>query len=805
MPRLVSTTFRGSPAGLLSPALLLHTRSVLKRQSPTTTFSFSALNGMSNATFAASLCSSLDSYEQAGTPLAVINIYGGTGLPCVVPDCLWTTFGLYASTLKTVTFFNMIVTGNSSGSSAETGPSSSDPLMRLSSNISSITIHTSILVDPTTATYTPNWQAFVERVTLLTNLQLTDSPLGGAMFPTIPALLNVVSISNCGLTGSISEGLLSLLSAGSRSAMLLNLPSNKLSGSIPENLFSNFADGSSFARGGVDLSDNMLTGTIPAALLSTENLPSATFSFYLRNNSLTGSLPASVCARCPRTLLLDFGMNQLSGTISPSLLDDWVAKNPLVLQFHASNNAFTGAVPNFFSNVSPMPIEKRAASVAMSSVRLDFSSNKFTSAGLNVVANATIFVQGGQDINLAFNEISSLPAHFLDSASPLTIDLTANKLTSLPAAFLHGIDTDSGSYSASILLGQNLLTSLPEDIFTSELYFSGLSFNVSYNPTLTGSLPSSLTSLAASSTPSFELDFSHCGFTGAIPNMRFTNRVDGAIFHFGSNHLSNGSAGLSLSSFIDADNTDGITGLRLDVSNNAFVGVLDVTGLPSSAQPLMADNGFYLNASGNSFTAFAFDDSWAIVTYSLDISRNTLMTVANFPESLFNASSVISFLYASNTGITGVFPRLHEDDFMYLSELDFSGSSGIDFCSGNRTAWTTTSLSVCKLYLTSAAECSDLYPTNCEFLAPPEADPIASPVEAPIGSPSAAPGTPVATSAPSTPETPSATPVAPIAPVAPGTPTAITPTRPPTGDASTTSASLIAIVFAAFLALVASV
>ena len=733
---------------------------------------------MDNATFASTLCGLLETSAATPGSLYYLSI-SGADLLLELPDCVWAEYGLYSSSLLTVTLNNLLVRGNSSGNSSEVGPSSSNPLMRISTSITSLTIQSCILVDPTTTTYAPSWQAFVELMTQLTSLQVYDSPIGGSVITSVPLKLVNLQISNSGLTGSISSSLLSLVSGR---FVTIVLSFNELTGTIPADLFANFADVSTCSSGSFDFNSNKLTGSIPDSLLSSGTSCSFSFDLYLGNNSLTGTLPSSMCSGCSGRVNLDLTQNQLSGTISPSIFDVWFATHPSVLTFLVSNNSFTGAVPGIFANL-PAP-------AFLSRTYLDFSYNKLTSVGLNVIANTSINNQE-QYLYLGFNQISSLPDHFLDTRSPsLVIDLTGNKLTALPAGLLHGNAYPTPD-SVSVLLGQNLLTSFPEDLFNSSLKYQGFTFNVSHTPTLTGSLPSSLTSIIASDIIYYNLDFSHCGFTGAIPNMPFTNQTGSARLYFASNRLNNGSSGLHLSSFIAPTNNVGLHGITLDISDNAFVGVLNIaSGLSASQASTLTDDGLHLNASGNSFTALAFDDNWASATYSLDISRNTLMTTANFPESLFNGSSVIETLYASKTGIVGVFPILTNEDFLQLYELDFSGSSGIDFCSGNRTAWATDNLSVCKLYLTTAANCTSLYPIICEFTAPPEA-PSSTPSSIP-----AAPGTPSST--PAAPGTPSSTPVAPETPSA-------TPTRPPTGAASTTSASILAIAFAALIALAASI
>ena len=767
---------------------------------PSVSFSYYASNGATNASFAAALCEYLATFtDNPGS----ITISGGSSTPLELPECMWATIGLYSPSMTRLFLTNLIVRGNSSGTSAEVGPGSSNPLMRFSTSPTSVYFHDCTFKDPKAATYAPSWQAFLDRMTELTSLTALGNTVGGSVFTTLPAQLTTVTITDSGLTGSISSSLLSLVTgAQAGSSIYIDLTFNQLTGSLPAALFSNFAHSSQFSSSNFKFNGNKLSGNIPSALLSSNGIPSPSFSLYIGNNSFTGSIPPSLCESCPSFTLLDISQNQFAGTVPSGIFDAYLAKSPALFQFYAGNNSFTGSVPSIFANL-PQPSAKRGRSSTLNSIRLDFSYNQFDSAGLNVVANSSVYVPGFQEINLSHNLLTSLPAGFLDSyASVMNIDLSGNKLTTLPAGFLQGMDY-GGSHDASLSLGENKFTSLPDDLFNSSLTFGSFSFNISYNPTLTGSLPGSLTSLAASSIYYYTLDFSHCGFTGAIPNMPFVNEVDYLEVTFASNRLNNGSSGLSILSFINPNNDAGVYGMDLDFSDNAFEGVLDITGLTPSMRSNIIDSGCYFNASGNSFTALAFDDIWATAIYTLDISRNTLMTTAVFPESLYNESSVIQRLLAAKTGITGVFPAVTNDDFRSLQEIDFSGSSGIDFCSGSRTAWTT-ELSICKLYLTTAANCSNLYPSNCEFSAPPEAPPTApttAPSDSPSASPSATPGSPTA---PTAPGTPSASPGTPSStPTAPGTPSTA-PHRPPTSAATSTSASLVAIGFAALLALVAS-
>lgn len=778
--------FLSAPTFILCPLLpcspLTDSTSIRKRS----TFGFAAQIAMDNATFASQLCTAFDDFAATSSgSISQIDISNGNFPIVEVPECLWASPGLYSPTLTYLYFSNVILLGNGNGTSDVIGPGSSNPLMRFPARITGFGADRTVFADPTNASFAPDLQAFIDRYPL-TYFQVGDSDFGGALVPTsIPPQMNILTIANSGLTGTISPALF----GRERSLAQLNVEftGNQITGSIPDALF-NITSSTSFVSYTIDFSNNELTGSIPETLFSDAldspfRNPNSYFSFVARSNLLSGPLPASFTG-CPSSMTLDLSDNQLSGSISSSMLDSCFAQKPRYIQFYARNNSFTGAAPALFANMPPQSGVKRSESAddlaRILTLVIDFSYNKLSSVGLNVVANASVDVASLISINLAYNEIANaLPAHFLDSYTPnLIIDLTGNKIPgTIPSAFF----TATRAYSGiTVSLGYNLLTSIASDIFVGLGARQGVSFNVTNNPTLTGSLPSSLTYAASSNFISYTLDFSHCGYTGAIPNMPFSYEST-AILNFAGNRLNNGSQGLLLSNFLNTSFDSALAGLELDISDNLFEGVLNVTGLPSAHHSAMSDNsGFSLNASGNSFTKLAYDNDWASVTNSLDLSRNTLLTDSNLPVSIFSNTSRLKTLRASKTGIIGVFPALGDWDAPFLVELDFSDSTGIDFCSGTRSPWTNPeSLQVCQLYHTTAANCTNKYPSICAISA----------IEVP-------PTAPVAPVAPGTPSS---------MPAAPGTPSAAqTPTRPPTGAASETSFSFFVIAFAALLALVAS-
>ena len=726
---------------------------------------------MTNDTFSGAACAGFANFVLGGSTLTSFSLSSGSDVRrFALPDCFWTSFGLYSSSLDQFTIIGIILSGNSSGSSSAVGEGSSNPLLRLSTSITSFVAENSVFVDPTNAAFAPNWQTIIDYNNFAT-LECYSCAPGGPVFTQLPSQLLYARFENSGLTGTISASMLSLVnSENTANSIEVTLLNNQLSGTFPAAFFANFGNYSQFSSISISFSGNKLSGSVPPTLFSSGGMSfGATLQISLSNNSLTGSLPgANSFTSCPNNFLLDVSWNQLSGTIVSSTFDSWLAKNPNSFQLRASHNAFTGAAPSLYLNMPPGALKRADLAAVPAYIQhliLDLSHNKISSISNGVVGNASVLVANTQILDLSYNEISSsVPAQFLSSTSNrLVVDLTANKIPgALPSTLLTEVaPTYRGNFELSFHIGYNKITSIPDNIFAG-FEQALLLFNVTNTPTLTGTLPPSLATIGTGETYRYNLDFSKCGFTGSIPRMTLNASLETVRLNFTGNRLNNGASGFRMSNLVDNTNRDQLYTLTVDISDNAFVGVLNVTGLSSFLQDSMS-SGFNLNASGNSFTALAYDDSWASVTRLLDISRNTLMTSANFPESLFNDSSNLRYLYASKTGITGVFPSVTNNDFGDLREIDFSGSSGIDFCSGNRTAWTTDGLDLCKLYLTTAANCTNLYPSLCEFSAPPEA--------------------PTAT--------PSATP-------------ASGPIRPPTGAASATSASFVAIALAALIALVVS-
>ncbi|KAI3967814.1 hypothetical protein MKW92_025613 [Papaver armeniacum] len=110
----------------------------------------------------------------------------------------------------------------------------------------------------------------------------------------------------------------------------VSLPSNELSGQIPDSLQY------CASLQNLDLSDNKISGTIPSQLCTW--LPYITI-LDLSGNQLSGEIPSNL-ANCTYLNKLKLSNNRLSGTIPPQF-----ASLPRLTEFNVANNDLSGQIP----------------------------------------------------------------------------------------------------------------------------------------------------------------------------------------------------------------------------------------------------------------------------------------------------------------------------------------------------------------------------------------------------------------------------------------------------------------------------
>jgi len=254
-----------------------------------------------------------------------------------------------------------------------------------------------------------------------------------------------IDLSNNNLTGTIPAALGNIANLTS-----LSLGNNHLSGSIPTAL-SSLSNLNALVLGG-----NQLSGTIPTVL---GNLSNLTY-LDLSSNQLTGSIPTTLGnAAFINTLFLY--NNQLSGTL-PTEIGNLSNLGDLEL----NNNQLTGSIPASFSTLFSLTYLDLSTNQLSGTIPTTLG-NLFNLNVLNLYGNQftgtipTAFsgLTSLQNINLSNNQLSgTIPSSLSTIASLTGINLSANQLTgTVPSAF--------GKSSYFFFdVSHNLLTGVPTSL-----------------------------------------------------------------------------------------------------------------------------------------------------------------------------------------------------------------------------------------------------------------------------------------------------------------------------------------------------
>ncbi|KAK6914383.1 Leucine-rich repeat-containing N-terminal, plant-type, partial [Dillenia turbinata] len=192
-------------------------------------------------------------------------------------------------------------------------------------------------------------------------LSLADNRLSGSIPDSLVycSELNVIRLRGNGFNGSIPEGLFDL------GLEEMDLSSNQLGGTIPPGSSKLFE-----SLHVLDLSQNMLTGDIPAEMGLLSNLRYLNFSWNnlhsqlspelgyfqnltvvdLRNNAIYGSIPEDLCDS-GSLVVLQLDANLLSDPI-PDAIGNCSSLNLLSL----SHNKFSGSIPKTISKLRDLKI-----------------------------------------------------------------------------------------------------------------------------------------------------------------------------------------------------------------------------------------------------------------------------------------------------------------------------------------------------------------------------------------------------------------------------------------------------------------
>ena len=265
------------------------------------------------------------------------------------------------------------------------------------------------------------------------------------------------------------------LSCSATSLTILDLSTNMLEGTIPA-YFSNFTH-----LNFLDLSYNYLNNSIPSSLLT---LPHLTF-LYLQLNKFSGQIP-NVFSQSNRFQELVLHSNSIRGEL-PSTLSNLQHLNLLVL----SRNQFSNQIPSSLSNLQHL-------------LHLDLSQNKLSGQIPSSFSNLQHLIVLDLSANKFYGQI---PSSFSNLQHLIVLDLSANKFCGqIPLSLLNLQHLDI------LFLSENRLEGpLPNKIKgLSNLTRLTLNDNL-----LDGTIPAWCLSLSFLQ----ELDLSKNQFTGHIPSI----------------------------------------------------------------------------------------------------------------------------------------------------------------------------------------------------------------------------------------------------------------------------------------------
>ena len=183
---------------------------------------------------------------------------------------------------------------------------------------------------------------------------LSDTIIGGA-FPVLQHLTNINDFSFVA-TGTRFEGQLSgalFFTSWTRSpaSFNLDLSNNGLTGSLPASFFtSSFLPGTNFTQKfAVSLSGNAITDFIPSSLFASLRFIKQ-FSFNVSKNELYGSIPPDILFDVFNTTILEVNLdlsgNRLDGNLPAVLLDSLQNTDAIIFVSFASN-LLSGSVPSY--------------------------------------------------------------------------------------------------------------------------------------------------------------------------------------------------------------------------------------------------------------------------------------------------------------------------------------------------------------------------------------------------------------------------------------------------------------------------
>ncbi|KAK1412430.1 hypothetical protein QVD17_33676 [Tagetes erecta] len=514
----------------------------------------------------------------------------------------------------------------------------------------------------------PNLATFVQNFTKLRGLYLDNvnissqrSDWGQSLSPL--ANLEVLSLSNCQLSGPLDDSLQQL-----QSLSVIHLALNNLSAPVPD-FFANFMNLTV-----INLGSCNLLGTFPNKVLQLQKLQildlalNKNLSGYLPEFPINGSLEGLMISHTnfsggiPESIgylkhlsRIELWSSNFGGPIATSI------QNLTKLEYiDLSWNNFTGQIPSFqmCKNLTHVDLSRNSLSGTIPSAHFqDLENLVLVNLGFNGFKGSipsTLFsLPKLQQILLSNNNFDGSLDNFTNPSlsSLLTLDLSSNKLQGeiprsifeLPKLNILLLSSNNLSDTIRTVYFQDRLSNLT----TLDLSFNNLSIITSDDITLVNRLPKFST-----------LKLASCNLM-KFPNLRNQSRLN-------TLDLSNNNIEGNIPTWIWEVGNGSLSYMNL--SRNRLTGLEEPYSLPdlfvldlhsnrlSGAVPVPPQTANIIDYSNNLFNSSLSESIWRNLTYAYFFSVSNNVLTGEIPQSICNAV-YLKVLDMSNNQLKGSIPN----------------------------------------------------------------------------------------------------------------------------------------------------
>ncbi|GAB4825339.1 hypothetical protein Ancab_008211 [Ancistrocladus abbreviatus] len=339
----------------------------------------------------------------------------------------------------------------------------------------------------------PNFKTIMENLTELTEVHLGNVQINSSSLQPLMSLssLRALSLYRCGFSGPIPRWVWNM----SEEIVLFG---NRFTGELPSSV--NISRFSKFTV--LDVSDNLLTGTLPSWLFSLPSLE----TLNLANNRFSGQLGEFVTSHLLSSI--DLSGNKIHGSIPPSIFG---LKNLMILEL-SSNNLSVMVQLDMFCKLNNLAL-------------LDLSHNSLSVTMSNSTTNFTPSCPKLRFLECSSCNVTEFPDFLRAQDSLQLLNLSNNRIQSEVPRWVQDIRRDSLYY---LNLSHNSLTGGLELLGWKNLQYIDIHSNMLQGPIPIPPL-STIVLLASDNRFTGEIPLSMCSLTSLQIVNQSNNSLSGEI------------------------------------------------------------------------------------------------------------------------------------------------------------------------------------------------------------------------------------------------------------------------------------